>query len=278
MKIKELPLSWWKAKKLSRIPIEQLQKKSLGAAPVIVSLTSIASRLDLLHITIRSLFTQSLPPQKIILWLNESLASQTPISLLDLQCDQFEIRYRDLNCPHRKLIFCLSEYPDTDVITCDDDVIYHTDWLKTLYNDHLIYPRDIIAHECRIIRINDDGVLAPYKEWTNVENAGAYDYWLMPIGYGGVYYPAKCLHTDATNKELFLKLTPRADDLWFKAMALLVNTRSRRTNTPVTKPIPIIGSQKESLKKTNVKSTGNYDQWLAVSDHYQLHQHFVKNK
>jgi Glycosyl transferase family 2 len=271
MKLKELPISWWASKKLTMIPVKQLAYMPLTVAPVIVSLTSIPSRLDLIHITIRSLLTQSLAAKKVILWLNDSLKLHIPKTLNELQSDRFEIKFRSLNCPHRKLIFCLDEYPETDIVTCDDDVIYEKDWLKKLYQDHLIYPKDIIAHECRIIKMNSDGSTQEYRHWSPVSAAGISDPWLMPIGYGGVYYPSRSLHSDVTDQTLFLDLTPRADDLWFKSMAILAGTRTRRASTPAKKPIPIIGSQKESLQKSNVKGTGNHDQWVRLNAHYDLY-------
>ena len=90
----------------------------------------------------------------------------------------------------------------------------------------------------------------------------------MPIGYGGVLYPPHTLFHEVQNRDLFLRLTPRADDLWFKAMSYLAGTQTRRSSQPGQKPIPILGSQKISLQKTNVKKDGNFVQWLALSEHY----------
>ena len=79
--------------------------------PVIVSLTSIPSRLSTLHLTIRSLLNQDKRPKKIILWLHHSLKKEIPKNLAALENDLFEIMYSDLICSHRKLIHSLTLFP-----------------------------------------------------------------------------------------------------------------------------------------------------------------------
>ena len=74
---------------------------------------------------------------------------------------------------------------------------------------------------------------------------GDYCHW----GRGRLVSHAKALNEQVNHTELFMELAPRADDLWFKAMAILNNTP---TTTPTNKsrtPIPIIGSQRSSPKE-----------------------------
>ena len=44
---------------------------------------------------------------------------------------------------------------------------------------------------------------------------------------GGVLYPPGSLYKDVLNEELFMKLCPTADDIWFWSMAILNNTKIR---------------------------------------------------
>lgn len=268
MKLKELPLSWWTARKLGAVKLSALERKDESFLPVIVSLTSIPSRLDIIHLTIRSLLMQSRRAEKIILWLNEQLRTQLPESLSQLQSSVFEIRYVHLTCSHRKLIHSLEAYPEKIIVTCDDDLMYDETWLERLYSDHLRHPQAVIAHECRLIAFSTTGQPAGYDQWKTESRTDFTAPWLMPIGYGGVLYPPHCLHDDVQNRELFLQLTPKADDLWFKAMSHRAGTETRRSSNPGKKPVPIIASQKESLKKTNVRQDGNYQQWIALCKHY----------
>ena len=270
MKLKELPLSWWTARKLARLTADELLKVGVPRLPLIVSLTSIPSRLGIIHLTIRSLLAQTHPAEKIILWLNDDLRGQLPQSLVELEGSAFEICYVNLTCSHRKLIHSLELHPDKTIVTCDDDLMYDATWLYRLYQSHLVHPKDVIAHECRLIRFVAPGQPAPYCEWKTEARTDITEPWLMPIGYGGVLYPPHCLYSDVQNRELFLRLTPKADDLWFKAMSYLAGTNTRRSANPGKKPIPIIASQKDSLKKTNVRQDGNYQQWMALCQHYNL--------
>jgi hypothetical protein len=238
--------------------------------PVIVSITSIPSRLSTIDITIKSLLNQNkVVPEKIILWLHKSLKDNIPIRLQKLEGVFFEICYSELKCSHRKLIHTLKDYDNKTIITCDDDVIYRADFLQKIYNEHLLDPDCIIANRTVQIKFDDKGRYKPYSDWKFKEHNYS-EKSLLPIGVCGVLYPPNSMPDEVFNIELFLKLTPKADDLWFKGMALINNVISRQAfNTPK-EPIPIIGSQKESLKKVNVKMNKNEIQWKALSKHFNL--------
>lgn len=270
MKLKQLPASLLMAYRLKRLDCRALNKPQVHALPVIVSLTSIPSRLQAVALTVRSLLAQDAPAQKIILWLHQDLRAQIPPALAELEGDVFSISFVDLTCPHRKLIHTLVQYPGAVIVTCDDDLMYRFDWLRRLYQDHLRYPKAIVAHECRKIEFEDCGLPKPYQEWPVEEGCGLTHPWFMSIGYGGVLYPPGALHADVQKRDLFLALTPRADDLWFKAMSLMAGTEVRRSSAPGLKPIPIWGTQRVSLKRSNVRREGNTEQWRALYAHYNL--------
>lgn len=270
MKLKQLPASLWMAHRLKGFDSRTLNTRSGAALPVIISLTSIPSRLKAVALTVRSLLLQDVAAEQVILWLHEGLRQQIPASLAELEGDLFSIRYVDLTCPHRKLIHTLALYPDKTIVTCDDDLMYRADWLRRLYQDHRRYPDAIIAHECRKIEFETCGTPKPYNQWPVEQGCDVTDPWFMSIGYGGVLYPPGALHDDVQRRELFLTLTPRADDLWFKAMSLMRGTDVRRSSMPGLKPVSILGTQRNSLKRTNVRREGNTQQWRALYEHYNL--------
>lgn len=266
--IKELPKSIIYSLQLSLLPSKLLLSKK-EELPVIVSLTSIPSRLKSLHLVIKSIFNQSHKPKKIILWLNNEMQNQLPAKLKKIQSDLFEIKYTDLKCSHKKLIHTLEMYPKHIIITCDDDLIYRKKWLINLYEEHLKFPTDVIGNVAKEIKFSDKGHYLPYNQWKYDKNNTSAKT-LVPVGAWGILYPPNSLSEKIFNKDLFLKLTPTADDLWFKAMTLLNNTASRQSSNPPKEPIPIINTQKESLKKENVKNNKNDIQWQALSAHFQL--------
>ena len=256
--------------RLSLIPRVKLLSQKKEQLPVIVSLTSIPGRFKRLHLVIRSLLTQSHHPKKIILWLNDETKEHIPPKLLNLEGDLFEICYSPLNCSHRKLIHSLEKYPEEIIITCDDDMIYAKNWLYLLYKAHQNYPMDVIGN--RTLHINHDAnnKPLPYSQWhypsaekTNLKAQ-------IPIGAWGVLYPPKSLSDKVLDIDLFLKIAPRNDDLWFKAMALLNQTVSRPADQRPAEPIPIIGTQKIALKKENKDNAFNDTVWNALNEFYDL--------
>ena len=99
-------------------------------------------------------------------------------------------------------------------------------------------------------------------------------------GVGGVLYPPNSLHHKISNKALFIKLSPNADDIWFNAMALLNNTKTVMTHDKsIEKYITIPDSQNESLWHTNVLEGENDKQLKNVFDYFDLYKYItLKNE
>lgn len=146
MKLKELPHSIFNTLKLLAISNKKIKRPKGKTIPVIVSLTTIPSRLNIVGLVIRSILKQTYVPHKIVLYLNETYKDEIPRSLASLTGDIFEIRYSPFTFSHRKLIHALEDFPNLTIITCDDDLIYPEEWLKSLYESHILHPKDIIAH------------------------------------------------------------------------------------------------------------------------------------
>ncbi|TDS16983.1 glycosyl transferase family 2 [Maribacter caenipelagi] len=270
MKLKEIPVSIYNSARLLALSSNNMVSEPKEEIPVIVSLTSIPSRLGTLHLTIRSLLNQDVRPKKIILWLNHSLKNEIPKKLATLESSLFEIMYSDLTCSHRKLIHSLELFPNDIIVTCDDDMIYRTNWLKLLFEEHQSHPYKIIANQTRYITYNNVGELQPYKSWTFSKGLRLNTSAVIPIGAEGVLYPPKSLSKKVTDSTLFLELAPKADDLWFKVMAFLEGTISVQAKNKAKTPIPIIGSQKQSLKKTNIGNDKNRTQWMAITNYFNI--------
>ncbi len=259
-----------RATQLRRLSQDALNHRQRPEVPVVVSLTSIPSRLKQIHLTLRSLMAQSVRPVTIVLWLNEDLKDQLPESLTHLTGDLLDIRYSPLSCSHRKLIHSLDAFPEHCIVTCDDDVMYPGNWLERLWQEHERYPDQIIANRCNLITYDSDDNTLPYREWIKQVPPGTSHPALMPAGYGGVLYPPHSLRPEATNADLFLKLAPKADDLWFKAMSYLNGTLCRRASQVSEKPVPVRGTQRTTLAKTNIREDYNRQQWDALRRHFQF--------
>lgn len=227
---------------------------------IIISLTSYPARIGTVNQTIESLLNQTMKADKVILWLAPeqfpNKEKDLPQQLLDLRDKGLTIDwYHDIKS-YKKLIPTLQKYPDAIIVTADDDNIYSGQWLETLYNSYIEYPRDIQCH--RVTKF--------YHNQTGFHTIpGGYEYYKQPsylnklVGLGGVLYPPHCFYKDILNEELIMKLAPTNDDQWFWFQAILNNTRVRVIENPLIKANYIAETQKTGL--TNINDKGEHLFW-----------------
>ncbi len=270
MKLKELPYSVYHSSRLKLLSLDKLSGKGKPEVPIIVSLTTIPDRIDKVYITIRNILDQTVKPEKIILWLRRSQEGKLPQSLKKLIGEVFEVRFFDFCCSHKKLVHSLEKYPSHIIVTCDDDFIYSKDWLELLYKAHKESPKAIVANRLRMIQYDNQGNLEPYKKWVYNHIDDTNKKRLLIIGASGVLYPPNSLDSRVFNESLIKKLAPKADDIWFTAMALLNGTEIKLAENNIKEPIPVAGTQHVSLKKENITGGKNEKQWLAVSQYFNL--------
>ena len=269
MKARSFFRSVFASARLACISNNQLGKNASPAGvEVVISLTSLPSRLSSLHLTIKSLLNQSVSFEKVILWLHQDLKDSLPALLDELQGERFEIRYSATTEPHRKLVETLKLHPDRVIVTCDDDMMYPKDWLFRLLESWRQTPDEIVAHRCRRIRI-ENGEMLPYRTWRG-ESDGESSPLTIALGWGGVLFPPYSLDERVLERDTYMRLSPDADDLWYKAMATLKGTAIRKSRDPYPAPIPIIGSQSISLGKKNIDDDLNRVQLMALAKKYNL--------
>lgn len=199
-----------------------------GSEPnVIVSLTTYGRRTNQVYYTIISLLRQTYKPDMVILWLDEDNWSEAnlPKSLLNLRSKGLTIKFcKDLKS-YKKLIPSLQEYPNSIIVTCDDDIYYKKDMLKRLMSEHEKCPSKVIAHRAHKITFNSDGNLNSYKEWLQeISNDNGKS--VFPTSGGGTLYKREFFHSDVCDEKLIMELAPKADDLWNYFMSLLKNTEN----------------------------------------------------
>ncbi len=197
---------------------------------LIVSLTSYPKRIEEVKFTIYSLLNQEVKPDKLILWLatNEfpNKENDLPEELIKFKEYGLTIQWCDITKSYKKLIPALKEYPNSLIVTADDDLFYPTNWLRKLYEEHELYPGDILAHRCRKIAF-DEKRIKKYLDWkilTDKEDAGFLNFFTTG---GGVLFPPNSLNEKVFDTGLYDKLCPTGDDIWFWSMALLNDTKTR---------------------------------------------------
>jgi hypothetical protein len=231
---------------------------------LIVSLTSYPARFPTLHLTLACLLDQSVKPDRVILWIAYEDMAMLPASVLELQERGLEIRSCEDLRSYKKLIPALEAFPHAFIATADDDLYYRVDWLKELV-EGLTSEGDVITcHRAHRMKQTPNGPLLPYLEWqfdVQDEHSRRPSDDLLPTGVGGMLYPPQSLDPCVTQRQLFRRLCPGGDDLWFYWCARMAGTRFKKVggklwllNWP--------GSQQTSLWAVN--EAGGNDAMIAA--------------
>ncbi len=240
---------------------------------IIVSLTSYPPRMPLLHIALFSLLTQTLRPQRVILWLaHEQFPGRDadlPKAVLKLQDLGLEIRWTHDIRSYKKLVPTLAEYADKTIVTADDDTFYPPDWLESLYAPYVQsgYRQMICGHRVHHITCDAHGKILPYLQWLqHSQNTVPLSFLNFATGVGGILYPPSCLHPDVLREDVFMKLAPAGDDIFFWAMAVLQGSPTSITPNRVVSSFDLaVGG--EALWHTNVKGRNDV-QLRAILESY----------
>ena len=249
---------------------------------IVLSLTTFSKRINDVHLTIESLFQQSLKANKVVLWLSEEDFSRSDIpEVLRLQEKRgLEIRFctKDIG-PYTKFFYSLQCYPESLIVTVDDDHLYPPDMLDLLYRAYLKEPSYVHCHRAHKITFDGKGNINPYKQWEKLTVDYSASLFIFPTGVGGVLYYPGCFADEILDKETFLELAPNSDDVWLKAMTLKKGILCKRIEDHRewgARFQVIEGSQKFSLKRKNKsKVSGNDSKIRAVFDRYDLWNHLV---
>lgn len=254
---------------------------------IIISLTTISSRINRIHQVIKSLLANdvSLLKHNIIIvlyissnpYLLDKGITNIPSDLLSLAKDHtirsskisFKIENVQ-NCgPHRKYIF--NKLNDDDLmITVDDDTIYPNNFIYNMVKAMETYDCVIATRGRKII--TDNLRIAKYRSWDKKNFSNKPHLNNVGTGKDGIAYKLNHLHPNVWNIEAALKFAPRADDLWLKAHSLLqgIPTRILTSSledefTEIGDPLSKISLFNEFNKKGgNDKALENIDSYLTT--------------
>jgi hypothetical protein len=242
---------------------------------VIVSLTSFGDRIHDVHLAIESIMQQTIKPNRIILWLDESefKGKALPVALKKQQERGLTIAYCEDLKAYKKLIPSLQLFPNACIITIDDDVAYNPDVIEKFVYSHIENPSNICAGRIRGIALRKDGTPLPYQDWKLcLEKCPEKNELAFFIGVGGVLYPPHCFSDEVLNKDVFMNLCPTADDVWFNAMRLLNGVKVTKvfSATPQGDFTELPSSSLNPLWSYNWFNGGNDEALSAVFSRYGL--------
>ncbi len=240
---------------------------------LIVSLTSYPERMTTIHFTLHTLLNQSIKPDKLILWLAKEQfprrEKDVPRRVRRLRKYGLSIEWCNDIRSYKKLIPTLKEYPNNIIVTVDDDIYYPSNWLELLYESYLNNKEIIHCHRAHKINFDENKKILPYKNWDKKTTNRDISFLTFFTGAGGILYPPQSLYIDVINNDLFMKLAPDADDIWFWAMAVLNSTKIKVVKNNITKITVIDETQDTGLWKS-INITGENDTKLKnILEHFK---------
>lgn len=220
---------------------------------VVISLTSIRSRQDQLHLTLQSLLQQDYPDFEVRIFVShEAYLLDEGFAAIPAECRALLRQDRRLRwCrvpnlgPYRKLLPILADplMQNTLIVTADDDTLYPSHWLSTLVHYYRLH-RCIIGFRGHQMARDAAGFL-PYRRWMNQKIVQTPSLFLLPTGKDGVLYHPAFFHQAVLDIRSAMAVAPTADDLWFKwhtainrVPAYLVHADYRSASLPDTNDGP----------------------------------------
>lgn len=252
-----------------------------GSLPF-VSLTTFPKRLPNLWMVLYCIFRQTVRPAKIVVTLIEEEfpegKTQLPSTLRYFEDKGVEFLFEKENLrPHNKYFYCRQKYPNRDVITIDDDLLYYPNTIERLLELHCQYPNSVCTNRGTRILWDENGFYS-YLKWENVLNNYGPSLDLVAMGYSSVFYPTSFQSNLLYDTPLIKELALGTDDLWLKAIEVMMEVgvvKGKYYAHPMTLPT----SQKIALQARNNSNTnnGNDTNWKKLNDKFELFD-LLKNK
>lgn len=197
----------------------QLRKKE-DESDIIVSLTSYGARIsDTLPYALYSLLCQTRKPNRIIVWIDNENWNEDNLPTILKKLERLGVEFgfvEDIRS-YKKLIPALKMFPDNVIITVDDDLYYNPHTIEWLTDAYYASDKRTVFGTWAYQSQSSDGHYLPYSLWRDhKDEKGSGEYSL--IGCGGILYPPHIFDKEILNSDIFMKLAPTADDLWFWVM------------------------------------------------------------
>lgn len=240
----------------------------------VVSLTSFPKRMDDLWMGLWSLWQQTMLPCRVLLVLTEEEFPEgigtVPDNVRAFVGKGLEIVFTKQNLrPHNKYHYALSTVRNLPVITVDDDFIYYPNSFERLLRLHKAHPDSVCANRVQRAQCEGDRFLS-YERWPLVHTEAKGDD-LVALGYACVLYPPQFRPDVLFDTELSQSLSPKADDIWLKAVEIAKGTTVVKGDY-YPYPFEIPHSQTQALHHLNDNPVNpqNDPQWQRLIAHFGI--------
>jgi len=250
---------------------------------LLISLTSYPKRITYVHKTLKSLFNQTVLADKIVLNLSiEEFPERNkdlPNSLKNYIKKGLEINWCNDIKSYKKLIPTLKKYPNSIIVTADDDIVYNPDWLELLYKAYQKNKNYIYAHRAHLILFDNSNQIKKYDDWLKGFNHKLSSYKLFGTSGAGMLFPPHCFKNEIFNQDVFMRLCPTADDIWFNSMAIYSRIKIKNLGTKGYLDIENVPkTQLKTLTEINVNQKMNNVQLENIFKFYPIIKKRVYSK
>jgi len=197
---------------------------------------------------------------------------QLPRTLKKLIKDnKIQVQFEDGDLKsHKKYYYAIRDYSDHPILTVDDDIIYPENLVEVLLESQEKNPQSVICTHGHRLLIEDNNII-PYDNWdkeTQIMDQPRKD--IVPIGCGGVLYPAHCFDgSQVLDTAIIEKTCRQADDLWLKSQAAMNGHTTVKVSTyPYFFFIDIIIRHNIALTSVNVGKNLNDIQFANIKNEY----------
>ncbi len=246
------------------------RRRSISTAPegFVVGMTSYPPRIRSCWKAIESLLRQDTRGIPIVLVLaTEEFPDHKIPWRLRRQCRRgLSVLWTDRNGKSfDKLLPLRREYPDSSIITVDDDKYYPPDLLRRLIEAHRENPGHIVGARGWRVTKRDDPLNKKFgANWRRAQPGDSGRGLHLPGG-NGCLYPPGSLNNLVDDIDLAMRLCPTTDDIWFWACAHLNKTPFYCVGLPSHRPISAQGRAPALFDEGRVR---HQEQYLAVLQHF----------
>ncbi len=254
---------------------------------LIISLTTIHSRIEKIHHVIESLLAQETDVTfKVCLFisrepylLDEGIPT-IPVQLSELEATsegRFSVEYTENIGPYRKFMPILKDYFKDKIdfsylVTVDDDTVYPTTWLQGLV-DACKAKDCVVAYRGRKISC-DESSIHRYRKWTHSDSSVLEpDIKTVGTGKDGIIYKPEYFHPDVIDIDSALRECNHADDLWLKLHTAINGVPSVLLSSSLSDAFKDLGEDDDNTLYRKINKFGGNDKAMSNLKAYFLNRY-----
>lgn len=230
--------------------------------PIIVSIYASEAQSKMLPITLYSLLNQTIKPDRLILWLDDS---QIDLNVLPYEITQFiknglEICLVNGLGSYTAIMSSLKRYDDSINVFAENGYYYDRDWLKKLYVSYISYSKDVQVHKAHLIKMKNRKENFLEVDWGNIVEKESAEFTNYIDKSGGILLPPKIFSSEVLREDVFFKYLPNNIELWIWVMSLVHNRRIRVVKNHMKFILPV-NFKFNSVRKNEIKNKNDAFQY-----------------